>query len=172
MKQWLLFAITCTGVVLTAGCATGYTRVSMVPDDAFGAYEVVEVPDLRIGREVPDDLKQRIPNIIVKALKKEHLFSQVERNITVTENSVLVCQGRVIQFEPGDRLWRYMAGIYLGTGKGSLIVNMKFIDKSSSKILAECNFEGEIRGGFFGGGFEDTYQEVAKRVVQFIKTNM
>jgi hypothetical protein len=172
MKQWLLFAIACISVIFAAGCATGYTRVSMVSDDSFGAYQAVEVPDLRIGRKVPDELKKRIPTLIVKALKKEHLFSQMEQSDTITGVSVLVCQGRIIQFDPGDRFRRYMAGPLLGMGKGSLIVNMKFIDKSSSKVLAECNFEGEIKGGFFGGGFEDTYQEVAKAVVRFIKTNM
>lgn len=66
---------------------------------------------------------------------------------------------------------RYLTGPLWGVGKGSIIVNVKFIEKVSGKELADSSFEGEIKGGFFGGGIDETYEKIAEEVVQFIKSN-
>ncbi len=52
-----------------------------------------------------------------------------------------------------------------------MIVNVKFIDKNSGAVLAESNFEGEIKGGVFGGGIDETHDAIAEEIVQFVKTN-
>jgi hypothetical protein len=43
---------------------------------------------------------------------------------------------------------RYPTGPLWGVGKGSIIVNVKFIEKDSRKELAESSFEGEIKAVF------------------------
>lgn len=52
-----------------------------------------------------------------------------------------------------------------------MIVNVKFIDKNSGAVLAESSFEGEIKGGVFGGGIDETHDAIAEEIVQFVKTN-
>lgn len=158
-------------VVIVGGCATGYTRIEQAPEIPFGEYQAIQVPDLKGSRQVPHELKTNIPAKIAKKLKEQKLFDKVVRNESMTGGSVLVCDGRIVQYDPGSRGMRWVAGPLLGTGKGSLIINMKFVDKASGKALAESNFEGEIVGGFLGGGFEDTYKEVAKQITQFIRSN-
>jgi hypothetical protein len=37
--------------------------------------------------------------------------------------------------------------------------------------LGDSNFEGEIKGGIFGGGINETYEKIAEEIVQFIKSN-
>ncbi len=66
---------------------------------------------------------------------------------------------------------RYLTGPIWGVGRGSIIVNVKFVEKNSGKELADSSFEGEIKGGVFGGGINETYSKIAEEIVQFIKTN-
>jgi hypothetical protein len=47
---------------------------------------------------------------------------------------------------------RYLTGPLWGVGRGSIIVNVKFVEKGSGKQLADSSFEGEIKGDFLAAG--------------------
>jgi len=171
MRRSLLLFVAGVLFVLS-GCASGYTRVSKVPEGNLGKYLAVEVPDLVGSAEVPEEVRKGIPDKIAKQLLEDKVFPRVIRNESDMQGQVLLIKGQVVQYNPGSRAMRYLAGPLLGTGKGSVIVNIKFIDKTNGKDIAEANFEGEIKGGVFGGGFDDTYNKVATEAMQFIKANL
>ena len=158
-------------VALVGGCALGYTRLAKAPEGRFGTYRIVEVPDLAASDLVPAEVKKEIPDMIVKELSEQKLFEKVERGSGGSGGSILLLKGQVIQYNPGSRGMRYLTGPFWGVGKGSVIVNVKFIDKSSEKELAEATFEGEIKGGLFGGGIDETHEKIAEEIVQFLKSN-
>jgi len=170
MRNGLLLILVGLVAVLN-GCATGYARVAKAPEAAFGKYQILELPDLAGGGQVPQEVKTDIPDKIAQELNKQGLFAKVERGDTAVGESVLQLQGQVIQYNPGSRGMRYLTGPLLGAGKGSIIVQVKFIDKASGNDLSEATFEGEIKGGFFGGGIDETHDAIAKEIVQFIKSN-
>lgn len=156
---------------IIAGCAIGYTRVAKAPDAPLRNYTILGIPDLAGGEQVPAEVKNSIPNKVAEELVKEKLFAKIERGTGGLEESIVLVNGRVVQYNPGSRGMRYLTGPLWGVGRGSIIVNVKFIEKVSGKELADSSFEGEIKGGIFGGGIDETYDKIAEEIVQFIKTN-
>jgi hypothetical protein len=145
--------------------------VTKAPEVSFGKYKGVCVPDLAGSGQVPGEAKTNISDLVARGLTEQKLFARVDRADREAPDPVLLVKGQVIQYNPGSRGKRYVAGPLLGSGKGSVIVNVKFVEKQSGRELAECSFEGEIKGGVFGGGIDETYREVANEIVQFIKSN-
>ena len=170
MKNRNLFALFLTMSFITA-CAIGYTRVTKAPETPLKSYKILEIPDLIGGDQVPMEVKNTIPSIVAEELAKETLFAKIDRSDDGSKESVVLLSGRVVQYNPGNRGMRYLTGPLWGVGKGSIIVNVKFVDKDTGKELADSSFEGEIKGGIFGGGIDETYSKIAEEIVQFIKTN-
>ena len=158
-------------MLMATACAIGYTRVAKAPDTPLRNYKILQVPDLIGSDHVPEEVKKEISNKVVQELQKDNLFASIERSSKGTGKSVLILSGRVVQYSPGNRGMRYLTGPLWGVGKGSIIVNVKFIEKSSGKELAVSSFEGEIKGGLFGGGIDETHEKIAEEIVQFIKSN-
>ena len=169
-KKLLLLAM----VVLPflAGCATGYTRIEKIPEKKFGDFKVVEIPDLEGSDQIPSEVKKSIPDEVSKKLSLIKAFTKIERSVTGAGEPCLVLQGRVVQFNPGSKGMRWLTGPIWGVGKGSVIVNVKFIEKTTKKLLSESRFEGEIKGGFFGGDINETYEKIAEEISQFVKSNL
>ena len=164
---WLLV----TTMPIIAACAIGYTRIGKAPDAPLKNYKILALPDLAGGDQIPEEVKSSIPNKVAEGLANEKLFAKIERGTGGKDESVVLLSGRVVQYNPGSRGMRYLTGPLWGVGKGSIIVNVKFIEKVSGKELADSSFEGEIKGGFFGGGIDETYEKIAEEIVHFIKSN-
>ena len=156
---------------IIAGCAIGYTRIAKAPDGPLRNYKTLQIPDLAGNDQIPQEVRTEISNKVAEELRKQKLFSEIDRGSSSGTESVIVMNGRVIQYNPGNRGMRYLTGPLWGVGKGSIIVNVKFVDKGSGKELADSNFEGEIKGGFFGGGIDETHDKIAEEIVQFIRSN-
>lgn len=170
MKNKALWLLICT-MPFVAACAIGYTRVAKAPDAPLRNYKILEIPDLTGSDHIPAEVKNSIPNLVAEELGKEKLFARIERSDSGKGESIILLSGRVVQYNPGSRGMRYLTGPLWGVGKGSIIVNVKFIEKDSRKELADSSFEGEIKGGVFGGGIDETYKTIAEEIVQFIKSN-
>ncbi|MDY7038503.1 MAG: DUF4410 domain-containing protein [Thermodesulfobacteriota bacterium] len=158
--------------VFLAGCAVGYTRVLKIPESNFSKYQVIEIPDLEGSSQIPIEIKKGIPDEIAKELTGQNVFAKIARSPIETNESILLLKGKIIQYNPGSRGMRWLTGPLWGVGKGSVIVNIEFIEKESGKKLAESRFEGEIKGGFFGGGIEETHAKIANEISQFVKSNL
>ncbi len=156
---------------LLASCAIGYTRVTKAPDAPLRSYKTIEIPDFIGSDQIPAEVRTYIPSQVAEELGREKLFAKVERGDAGKDDSIVFLAGRVVQYNPGSRGMRYLTGPLWGVGKGSIIVNVKFVEKKSGKELADSNFEGEIKGGLFGGGIDETYTKIAEEIVQFIKSN-
>lgn len=166
-SMWIFVAI----VPIISACAIGYTRVTKAPDAPLKNYKIIQIPNLAGSDQVPAEVKNYIPDIVAEELGKEKLFAGIERSDGGKNESVVLLNGRVVQYNPGNRGMRYLTGPLWGVGKGSIIVNVKFIEKNSGIELGDSNFEGEIKGGIFGGGINETYEKIAEEIVQFIKSN-
>jgi hypothetical protein len=81
------------------------------------------------------------------------------------------------------RLWLFLVvvGLVSGCAVGRTQVvkapetrlgNYQFVELATGKVLAESNFEGEIKGGPFGGGMDESYAKIADEIVQFLQTNL
>jgi len=156
---------------MIGACAVGYTRVTKAPEAPLRNYKVMEIPDLQGSDQVPAEMKKVISDQIAEELRKEKLFARIDRSSATGDESVVLLSGRVVQYNPGSRGMRYLTGPLWGVGRGSIIVNVKFVEKQSGKELADSSFEGEIRGGIFGGGIDETYDKIAEEIVQFVKSN-
>jgi hypothetical protein len=156
---------------LIAACAIGYTRVAKAPDRPLRNYSSIEIPDLSGSDHVPAEVKNSIPDIVAEELAKENLFAKIDRGSPGRDDAIILLTGRVVQYNPGNRAMRYLTGPLWGVGKGSIIVNVKFVEKRSGTEIADSSFEGELKGGIFGGGINETYSKIAEEIVQFIKSN-
>jgi hypothetical protein len=156
---------------MIAACAIGYTRITKAPEGPFRSYKNLEIPDLAGSDQIPAEVKNLIPDMVAEELTKENLFANVNRGNGAKEEPAILLNGRVVQYNPGNRAMRYLTGPLWGVGKGSIIVNVKFVEKGSGKELADSNFEGELKGGIFGGGINETYSKIAEEIVHFIKSN-
>jgi len=145
--------------------------VTKAPEAPFGKYQVLTLPDFTGGSEVPEQAKKGIPDKIAAELKKQGIFTNVERGGEATGDSTLLLKGQVVHYNPGSRAARYLLG-GLGGGKGSIVIQVSFIDKISGNSLSEASFEGEIKAGAFGGGIGETHVAIAKEIVQFMKSNL
>jgi uncharacterized protein DUF4410 len=167
-RLWLLWTI----IPLVAGCAVGHTQVMKPPDARLGTYQFLAIPDLTGSSQVPDDVKKGIPDTVASQLRERKLFTQIERGHGIwAADKTLVVQGQVVQYSPGSQGARWITAGLWGVGAGSVIVNIKFLELATGKVLAESNFEGEIKGGPFGGGMDDSNEKVADQIVQFLQTN-
>ena len=181
MRKRLFWFLLGVMAVLT-GCnpcytpTAGDTKVVKQSEVSLGGYQVVKVPDLEgSGPEpqwpdpprVPKSVRRGIADAVAQELKEAKLFARVERESGGSAESVLLVKGRVLKYSPGSRAKRYMGH----GGEGSIIVNVKFVEKASGRELAEANFKGVVGVGFFGGSITGIYTEIAQEIVQFIKAS-
>ena len=155
---------------VVSGCAIGRTTVLRAVDGKSANFSTVEMPNLEGGGNVPEEVKRSIPSKVIESLAKEKLFAKVVP-ASGDAAGVLLLKGQVVQYNPGSRAMRYLTGPRWGVGRGSVIVNVTFVDKNSAAVLAEATFEGEIKGGVFGGGIDETHDAIAEEIVRFVKTN-
>jgi hypothetical protein len=93
---------------------------------------VAEVPDFIAGDQVPDEVKKGIPDTVVAQAREKKLFARVERGNQAGADKTLLVKGQVVQYNPGSRGMRWLTGPMWGAGRGSVIVNIKFLDKASA----------------------------------------
>jgi hypothetical protein len=75
---------------------------------------------------------------------------------------------RFIQFNPGSQFSRWFWGGIGSAGKGSLTVEVRFLD-GSGRELAKIQSEGEITSGAFGGSFDFAVQKAATEVAEYAR---
>lgn len=73
--------------------------------------------------------------------------------------------GKIQKYDSGNRALRYFIGF--GAGTGSIDSSWSLVNQSG-KEEANCNINGSISGGVFGGNFYDVHDEVAKAFQRFL----
>jgi len=159
-------------------CASHRYLISEPINNSLKDYTILEVPlltsNVSIAKEEKflESIQFQIVYEIVK-YNEEHsnnpLFTAVIRSTEKTED-VLIMQGKVLSYEIGSRIQRYIVSD--GAGKGFCTVLVNFIDKATGESIGKVSFDSELSFGFFGGSMSEVEKGVAKAIVKFLKNNM
>ena len=173
MKKIILLLIL---ILFAGGCAAGRTQIIEPKKARFGSYPVLEITDFEntVGAATPQEMMQRLPNQIAEKLSSLNLFKAVNRVPVLTEEKsdkkILVFEGRIIEYNPGSRGKRYLAG-FTGWGKGFMTVQLTAVDKVTKETIFKGNIGSEISGGLFGGSFQEAINKLVDESVKCIQAN-
>lgn len=172
-KNLILIFLFCFVVI---GCAAGRIQIIEPAKSGIKNYPVLEILDFEnyAGSATPSEMAQRLPNGIEKKLSPLNLFEAVNRVPVLTEakpdEKTLVLKGNIIEYNPGSRGKRYLAG-FTGWGKGFITVQLTAIDKATKEEIFKGNISGELAGGLFGGGFDGAIEKLVDESVKYIQMN-
>lgn len=171
-KTYALFIV----VLFIIGCAAGRTQIIQPKKVRFQNYQIIEITDFEnnVGPDLPAEFCAELPNSIAEKVKELNLFQEVIRSPVVTEGKherkVLIIKGTVIEYEPGSRGKRYLAG-FTGWGKAFMTFQLVAIDKMTQETIFIGNVGAELSGGFFGGGFGGVIEKMAEECTECIQAN-
>ena len=154
-RAWMLAAI--LAALTLSACATGTTTVVAPAQVGQGAtYPTLKLESATDTVTVPPQARTHFD-----ARLNEYLYA---KDSGFTPGDSLIVRYRFIQFDEGSRALRYLLGF--GAGKGTMTVEVIFLDKSQ-KELAKINVGGEISMGVFGGDFDEAISRAAKEVATY-----
>jgi hypothetical protein len=108
--------------------------------------------------DVPMDQDQR------SRLRSNLTSALAEKGVSVVPRpgplSALV-DGSIDHYDQGNRALRYLVGF--GAGRGSIRSTWTVRDSAGSE-LGQCQIDGSISAGGFGGSFEDVLDKVGERL--------
>jgi hypothetical protein len=152
-------------LLLTGSCGTQRTFQKKLPSQGLGQYEIIQIQDLSTTlQSYPPDILWSIPNQLAERLEKERLFIGVSRSPVDLNKGVLILDGTLRNFTP--KAWYKQL---VKTGK--IVVDMRFVDKSKNKVIAEARFEGTAKWGILGGGMTFADDRLISEIVEYIKLN-
>lgn len=140
------------------GCATGSTHVVQAPSVKTLAASARLVEDSS-GVPVPGGVRDQF---------RAALASQLYRDRVFAEGPELTVKWKFVAFDEGNQALRYFVGF--GAGKGSLVVQASFCDRSG-KVLATILSQGDISMGAFGGTFDTAVQGCAREIAMYAAAN-
>lgn len=158
--------------ILACGCGGGRTLVINRPDKNIKA-KSLRIVSAEGTVDVPEDFRDYFEKYLSIMLFEGD--PNEDKKISYFSNgSELKIIYRFVQYETGDRSLRYF-GAGMGSGEGSLTVEVEYYDNSTDKKIATIQAFGNVTAGFFGGSFEiaieNTAREVAKYTIQNFSRN-
>jgi hypothetical protein len=140
------------------GCGAGRTMV-LVPAETPDKFVSAEIIEDKPTVDVPGDVSASFQAKLAQLIYGQDGF---------TRGPGLKIKYRFIQFNPGSQFSRWFWGGIGSAGKGSMTVEVRFLN-SSDKDLAKTQSEGEITSGAFGGSFDFAVQKAAEEVAEYAK---
>ena len=144
--------------LFASACATATTTVMAPPDGQYKNHSIA-VSHGTDTIEVDEDASTRFEEKLLEILYAEGAFS---------EGAGLTLEYRFIQFDKGSQAARYIIG--MGVGKGSMTIEVLFLDASGTE-LARVHTGGEISAGLFGGSFGEAVDTSATEVAEYAIAN-
>ncbi len=163
-------------VLFSIACAAGRTQIIEPRKLGFKNFAVLEITDFEnnVGPACPTEICSRIPDSVAEKVKTLNLFKAVNRvpieTEVVAEEKTLILKGNIIEYNPGSRGKRYLAGAF-GWGKGFIMVRLTAIDKKTREEIFKGNCGAELSGGVFGGSFSGAVDKLVDEVVKCIQMN-
>lgn len=145
-------------ILSLTGCGAGRTMV-LAPAETPAKFPSAELYEDKATVTVPADVSASFQAKLAQLLYGQDNF---------TKGPGLKVRYRFIQFNPGSQFSRWFWGGIGSAGKGTMTVEVRFLD-SSDKELAKIQSEGEISSGAFGGSFDFAVQKTAEEVAEFAK---
>jgi hypothetical protein len=140
------------------GCGAGRTMV-LAPAETSAKFSSAELIEDKATVNVPGDVSASFQAKLSQLLYGQDGF---------TKGPGLKISYRFIQFNPGSQFTRWFWGGIGSAGKGTMTVEVMFLD-SSDKELSKIQSEGEITSGAFGGSFDFALQKTAEEVAEYAK---
>lgn len=147
-----------TMFALLFGCASANLKVSkpLVSQPSKVSLTIIDKTTDHISAEDVGNLKSAFSATLQK--------SGIQ--LVSTENrDVLSVVGEVQQYDSGNRALRYLIGFGAGTGKTDS--SWKVIDPAGQEV-ANCNIDGSISAGIFGGNFYEVHDKMAQAFLNFL----
>jgi hypothetical protein len=154
----LLLTFTLAVSSLLVGCGAGRTMV-LAPSETSERFSEAEITEGQSTVTVPSDMNAAFQSKLAQLIYGPGGFSQ---------GPGLKLKYRFIQFNPGSQFTRWFWGGLGSAGKGTMTVEVTFLDPSG-KELAKIQSEGEITSGAFGGPFDLAIQKAATEVAEYAK---
>ena len=131
--------------LLIVSCGSRRTFETQRPTESFASYAIVEIPDFKSDiPNSPEDMQWRLPNQLAKKLKSKNIFTGVSRSPLDFSTGVLIVDGTVTKISPPEWYKQMIKSV-------TISINVRFIDKSESLVIAESSFEGTAKWGLLGG---------------------
>lgn len=107
------------------------------------------------AEDMPEDVRMKISRRLEKRLHESGAFATGD-DLTLTYS--------VLDMNKGSRTARYWSSGF--GGKGKLHIKGVYTDKAGVQV-ADCVFEGEVKGGWYGGDFDNALDSVANQMTKF-----
>ena len=151
--------------LILVSCGSRRTYQTQAPTQSFSSFALVEVPDFKSDvPNTPSDTLWRMPNSLAKKLKSKNIYDGVSRSQLDFSNGVLIVDATITEIQPPE--W-YKQVIKTGT----VIITVRFIDKSESLVIAESKFEGKAKWGLLGGGMVFADVRAIDEIVDYLVEN-
>lgn len=154
LRIWGIFIV----FLLLSGCGAGRTIV-VTPAETPDKFTSAEIIEDKSTVSVPSEVSTSFQTKLAQLLFSEGGFSQ---------GPGLKIVYRFIQYNPGSQFTRWFWGGIGSAGKGTMMVEVRFLDQNN-KELAKIQSEGEITSGAFGGSFDFAVQKTANEVAAYAK---
>jgi hypothetical protein len=181
-KAAALAATLCLAIALATGCTVAARKVGSVVGGKKGdiavfkgdnvnlaKYTIARVNKLtsELGGNSEQYLRQ-IRNDGILQIRASGLFKSVlSDEPLVTDQPVLLIDGRIIDYEEGSRAERIAT---IG-GQAFIIMRITLSDAATGETLAMFNSRGFIADALTGGNVGDTIDPINKGIVEFIKNH-
>ena len=161
-KSLIIFLIVSFFLV---SCGSRRTFETQAPTQSFASYAIVEIPDFKSDiPNSPPEMQWRLPNQLAKKLKSKNIFTGVSRSPLDFSDGVLIVDGTVTEVSPPEWYKQMVKS-------GKIIINVRFIDKAESLVIAESSFEGTAKWGILGGGMVFADVRAIDELTDYLQNN-
>jgi hypothetical protein len=140
----------------------------------FSHFEVVDFENGTTGNKepMPDGwlpmMKEDIAQRVIELHKFRHVSDYEDAKAPAPgAERVIVLKGRITEYTRGSQAARYLIGF--GAGKGKIVVQCQFVDKTTGEVLLDRKVDGRVIG--FGQSTEGAIQGVSKEIKKVVDDN-
>ena len=141
---------------LVFGCASASTTIIQPMQSLPKAISLSVDPEP--GVSMSEEQKSRLRSILTTALR--------DGGVALVPAGNAQANGSVERYQPGIRALRYLVGF--GAGRGRFESTWRVSDESGETI-GQCEIEGGIAMGVFGGSFDSVLEKVGKELAEFLR---
>lgn len=165
-KRYILSLLFIAGIILFAvSCGGQRTFQTVPPTEGLAKYVIIEIPDFKSSLGfLPPDTLWSIPNGIAERLRRDQVFTGVSRSTVDLSEGVIVLEGNIVELTPKEWYERTVRTV-------KVVADVRFVDKTENRVVAEAKFEGISKAGAVSGGVPFAYSRLVDEIVRYIKSN-
>ena len=173
VTRYMLAASLVALTLIVASCASQRYTVVEPPSQPLTNYSTLVINDFTTHLNDPESAElaagfaDRLHVAVMKDRNEnpgESVFEEVVRQSDSTDRA-LELDGTIVSLEKGSQAKRYFIGF--GSGKAYITIQSTFTDMATGEQILKTNFDGELAGGVFGGGFSETVDAVVRAYIEY-----